>query len=75
MLYAVGILGGAYIGYEMTKERFIKKMDFAQARFNRLNNQAWHRVRELQQELSEAKKQLTKFHQLRGKNGKFTKRQ
>lgn len=66
-LYLIGILGGFVIGYEVADKLFKKTMtDWKREVFIHDTNRL-HMIHAL-------KDQLSKYHQLRGKNGRFTKR-
>lgn len=63
-LYLVGILGGFVIGYEVAHKRFKKTMANWRREILIHYTNRLHMIHAL-------KDQLSKFHQLRGKNGRF----
>lgn len=66
-LYVIGIIGGAYIGHELTYQYFRNQTEKLSREFEAADSKSHFICKEL-------RKQLSKFHTCRDEKGRFTKR-
>lgn len=67
-LYVVGLIGGGYLGHQLTKQHYLKRME------EMVSENFKHDGFRLQQ-IAHFRNQLAKFHTMRDKTGRFIKRQ